>query len=316
MKHIKNSIGFDIGTTTLRLYKDGKQVVETPTELQDNAKTIRNLLVKGKIARLSETEEMLKKESNKIRKSFLGLWNPPMYALVSIPSDLNEVTLRAYRDTLEQAGAKICYMITDSLVAATGLGLDMSNSTSTIVDFGAGKTSITTLRGLEIIKNDFLELAGNTFDEDIQLYLSSHYDLKIDLKTAEALKIEYADLRKADSAISKTIGIKGKDKRTNSPKEIALQSEEITDCIRLDVDLITEKIVRHVENLENADLDKVKSNGIYLVGKSIRLRGLTDIMSERIKIANKSYALTTDYMKIGFEKIQTDPGQVYLHLIV
>jgi rod shape-determining protein MreB len=201
-------------------------------------------------------------------------------------------------------------MLNDCFVAAKGLEIDIKNTSSMIVDCGAGKTSITTIRGYEIVRNDILDISGKNLDEAIQTYLRSKYNLLIDKKEAERLKINSVDFRKS-GAIDTTVRVTGKEKKTGITKDVSVQSAEITGCLKKDIELLVEKIIRHFENLEDSDSEKIKSTGVHLIGGGFKLRGLIDLIAEKVNVSNKSYSLNSDYMKTGLEQIQSDPGDLY-----
>lgn len=315
MKELKNNIGFDLGTSKFRLYNEGKQVAEIPAILEYEGKKYEKLVINGKIADFNGTNRLLRQELRKINKPVLGFLHRPFTPLVSVPSDNNEVSLRVYRDMMEHAGAKVCFMLNDCFVAATGLEIDIKNSTSMIVDCGAGKTSITTIKGFEIVRNDILDIAGLTLDETIQTYLSRNYDLVVDLDFAEKLKIEYADFRE-NQQFNKIVRVTGKVKHTDSSKDITIKGSEITDCLRNDVELLVERIFRHFENLEEPVSEKVKMSGVYLIGGGFKLNGLINLISEKLNVNSKSYGLNNDYMKTGLQKIQVNPGELLKYMMM
>ena len=304
MKELKNNIGFDLGTSKFRLYKDGKQITEIPARIEIGDEKHEKVIVNGKVADFNGTETLLRQEIKKIQKPFLGFLYPTFTSLVSVPSDMSEVALRAFRDAMEHAGAKTCFMLNDCFIASTGLEIDIKNSTSMIVDSGAGKTSITTTKGYEIIKNDILDIAGLNLDEAIQTYLSRKYDLIVELKVAEKLKID------------KNVRITGKVKQTGRIKDIKIQSSEITECLRNDIELLVERIIRHFENLEDSDSEKIKMTGVYLIGSGFKLNGLIDLISKRVNVNAKSYGFSNDYMRIGLEKIQANPGELLKYMMI
>lgn len=314
MKELKNTIGFDLGTSKFRFYKEGKQIGEIPAILDPDGKKNEKLVINGKIANFNGTESLLRQEIKKIQKPFLGFLHLPFNSLVSVPSDMNEVALRAFRDSMEHAGSKTCFMLNDCFIAATGLDIDIRNSTSMIVDCGAGKTSITTIKGYEIIKNDILDIAGINLDEAIQTYLSSKYDLIIDLKVAERLKIGYTDFGE-NQQLDKTVRVTGQVKQTGSIKVIEIQSSEITDCLKNDIELLIERIIRHFENLEDSESENIRMTGVYLIGGGFKLKGIIDLISKKLNVNSKSYELSNDYMKTGFQKIQANPGELLRYMI-
>lgn len=314
MKKLKNTVGFDLGTSKLRLYKNGKQIVDTPTKFDFNNKTYDKLMSVGKISDFNATELLLRIELKKCQKRFLGFLYLPFNAIVSVPSDLNEVALRAFRDSMEHAGAKDIYMLNDCFVAAKGLSIDIKSSTSMIVDCGAGKTSITTIQGFEIVKNDILDIAGDGLNETIRAFLSSKYQMKVDLETIENIKTEHLDLRK-NLSIDRQIKIAGKTKLTHKNQEITVSNSEITECLNNDIEMLVNRIVRHFENLEDIDVRKIKANGIHLIGGGFKLKGLVQLVSEKLTISRESYNSNLNYMKIGMEKIQSHPEELREHMI-
>ena len=309
MKKIKDSIGFDIGTSKIRLYKQGKQVIETPTILKFEKSLVNDLVVNGKISDFNALKMLLRTEIKKIQKPRFKFYAPAFSALISVSSDTNEVALRAFRDAIQFTGATKSFMLQDCFFAATGLDIDIKNSTSMIVDCGAGKTSITTIQGYKIVKNNIYDTAGKSFDEAIQTYISKQYNLRINIKTAEKIKIELVDFRKDSS--NNQMQISGKDKTTSINKDIFIESVEINNSLKKDIDTIIDRIDRQLEYLSNTDSDKIKKNGIFLIGGGFKIKGLIDLIAEKLSVAPKSYNQDCDYMRIGFEKVQSNPDELF-----
>lgn len=314
MKPFKNNIGFDLGTSKLRFYKGGKQIIETPAEYKHENETIDNLIKSGKIAEFYALEQALGSQIRKIHKPFLGILYPPFTSLMSVPSDKNEVALKAFRDAVSFCGSRITYMLNDCFIGATGLNIDIPNTTAMIIDSGAGKTSITTFSGFEIVKNDILDTAGYSFDQTIQAFFRSRYDLIIGSKEAERIKIEYADLRK-DGIAKRSAIITGTLKNEEKDTTITIRNEEISECLQAECDFLINRIIRHIENLDDHILKKITKQGVYLIGGSARLKGLMELISDKIMIAPKSYSFN-DYMRLGLEKVQSNPDMFKKYMII
>lgn len=308
MNTLLENIGLDLGTSNIRLYKNGKIVIEVPPEMEPEGKPADTFIVNGDIYCFSYAESFIRNEIKKIHKPILKIFTTPFSGLISVPSDINEVKLRAYRDMLEHIGAKPAYMLFDSLILAAGLEVDMKDTIYMIVDSGAGKTSITTLRGMEILANDIFTISGNDLDKAIKVYLRKEYGLDIDILHAEKLKIEYIDLRL--KAVERTVYIDGLTTETNTPKGVTLRSSELTDCVRNEVTVLVERIMRHFESLDRRTREKLLQSNIHLTGKTFRLKGLIELVAEKIAISQKSYNSNADYMQLGFQKIQLDPSQI------
>lgn len=308
----KNNIAFDIGTSKVRICKDGKQLLEIVPLLEDKGEMFR-FINNGKIAGLYGAEQFIRQEIRKIQKPMFSFLHPAFTVLVSVPVGATEVDLRAYRDVMEGVGAKQCFMLYDCFVISIGLDIDMKKSVSMLVDFGAGKTSITTLKGYDILRYNLSEITGGNLDEAIRFYLSSKYNLTVDMAEAEKLKIQYVDF--SDKVFEKYIGVTGKEKNTDNKKNITILNTEITNCIKKDIDYLIEDIVRHYENLDEDIMENIKMTGIHLLGGGFKLKGLVEYVSKQINISEKSYNLNINYMSLGLEKIQSNPGELNKYLI-
>jgi rod shape-determining protein MreB len=314
MKPFKNNIGFDLGTGKLRVYINGKQVIESPTEYKYDGKIISNLIKCGKIADFYALEQAIRNQIKKVQKPFLGILYPPFTSLLSIPSDDNEVALKAFREVMTFCGSRITYMLNDCFIAATGLGIDTQNATATIIDCGAGKTSITTFNGFEIIKNDILDIAGQSFDQTIQAFFRNQYNLIIDSNEAERIKIEYVDLRK-NRITGRPALVTGILKNEEKDTTITIRNEEISECLQAECEFLINRIMRHIECLDDHILKKTEQLGVFLIGGTIKLKGLPELISDKIGIASKSYTLD-NYMRIGLEKIQSEPDKFYKYMLI
>lgn len=314
MVQYKINIGVELGTSKLRLYKDGKQVLEVLTEYHQGKKVFDNLMKQGKIADFYAVEQLIRQELSKVNKRILGIISPPFTSLVSVSSDMNETAMMTFRRVMENAGSRHTFMLNDCFIAAIGLGIDLENSVSMIIDSGAGKTSITTIRGYKILNNDIIDIAGRDFDTTIQAYIRSQYGLVPELKDVEKLKMKYVDFRKY-GVLDKPVKITGVMKNTETKAEITVQAREITDCLADDVDFFIRKVVRHFQNLDDNVQEKIKQSGVCLIGGNFKLKGFIELISESIIVSPKSYLLNRDYMKEGFEKIQSNrkllPQQLY-----
>lgn len=314
MKPFKNNIGFDLGTSKLRLYINGKQAIESPTEYKHEDKIIDNLIKCGKIADFYALEQTLRTQIKKIQKPFLGILYPPFTSILSIPSDHNEAALKVFTDVMTFCGSRITYMLYDCFIAAIGLDIDIQNTTATIIDCGAGKTSITTFSGFEIIKNDILDIAGQSFDQTIQAYFRNQYDLIVNSNEAERIKIEYVDLRR-NGITGRPAFITGIPKNEEKETTITIQNEEISECLQAECEFLINRIMRHIECLDSHILKKTEQQGVFLIGGTGKLKGLPELISDKIRVSSKSYTLN-NYMRISFEKIQSEPDKFYKHMLI
>lgn len=314
MKSLKNNFAFDISTSQLRIYKAGRQLIETPTEINFDNKLIKNLIVNGRIAEFNATQILLRQELQKLQKPILGFLYPSFTSLVSVPSERNEVSIRAFRDSMQQLGFRDNLMIHDCFVAAVGLDVFSDNFSANIIDFGAGKTSITTVYRGGIIKNEMFDISGSYLDQAIQTYFSNNYDLIIELKDAEKLKIEFVDIRE-NFNLHKSICVQGVNKNTKSKTTISIQSIEISNYLKDHIEWLLDRIARHYDDLEDEVLKEIKIKGSFIIGGAAKLRGLIDLIAKKINVSPKSYNQNVDFMKVGLEKIQSSINQYDKYLM-
>jgi rod shape-determining protein MreB len=315
MKEFKNNIAFDLGASNCRIYKGGKQILNFRSEVIINGRTISQIFQNGKIANFQATEFLLQKRIKEIQKPILGFLYPSFTALISVPSEKNEVSLRAFRDALRFVGAKTVYMLSDCFIAASGLGINIPKSTYMIVDSGAGKTSITTATGYKIIKNDMLDICGNSFNEAIKTHISIKHGITVKNETIESIKKRHANMT-SSRADNKTIQISGTKKHTDIRKDIKINCIEISECLQLDVELLSNRINRHYENLEEENKKEINKTGIYLIGNGFKLKGLINLIQTKLPVAPKSYKTNEYFLGKGIEKIQNNPEELFDYLIV
>lgn len=304
---LRGYIGFDFGTSKFRFYKEGVLISEIPVEIIEDKNpmlTNRVIMKEGKIASFIDMEDIVRRELKKINPPVLGLFTKPIKCFVSVPSDMNKVAMRSFLDLMSFVGSRQTYLFVDSLIFAKGLGIDIPNSVFTIVDCGAGKTSITTMNKYEIVSNRITDYAGFKFDESIITYLRRQYNIDITQKQAEELKIKYADISR--TSVDKTIQIRGKDRSSNQYKDTKIQSGELSEILIDDIEYIREMIKRHIGELDSSISSKIMHNGIYCVGNSFRLKGFIEYLAKDLPISTKSHTTANDYMKLGMESLFSD----------
>jgi rod shape-determining protein MreB len=115
----------------------------------DAVRTVRPMR-DGVIADLDVAEQMIKHFINKVRGGRSRLLGHPS-VVVSVPSGATMVERRAIRQAATNAGARQVWLIEESMAAALGAGLPVTEPTGAmVVDIGGGTTevAILSLRGL------------------------------------------------------------------------------------------------------------------------------------------------------------------------
>lgn len=226
-------------------------------------------------------EQAMKDHPNK-------LFKPNPRIVITVPSNATEIIKRSIKELALKSGAREVHIIEQSLAAALGAELDISdNNGHVVVHIGAGVTEIAIISMNDIVLTHTLEFGGTHFTQEIKRYFRQNHQLKISTETAERLKVELgtALVPKANVPDEDFISISALDLRSNLPKEIVVPEMEIYKALR---DLLGETINGLMDALAkitpelSGDLLK---NGIYLTGGGSKLKDL-DIMLNNVTQLN------------------------------
>ena len=149
----------------LAIGKDAKEMLgRTP----DKVKAIRPLR-DGVIADFEITEIMLNYFIKKIKGK--SLFSRPNI-LICCPTKITQVEKNALKEAAERVGARRVFIEREPKVAAIGAGLDISKpSGNMVIDIGGGTSDIAVLSLNDIVTSSSIKIAGDTFDNDIILYI-------------------------------------------------------------------------------------------------------------------------------------------------
>lgn len=216
------------------------------------------------------------------------LFKPNPRIVITVPSYATEIEKRSIKELALKSGAREVHTIEQSLAAAIGADLDISdNNGHVVIHIGAGVTEIAVISMNDIVLTHTIEFGGNHFTQEIKKYFRQNHQLKISTDTAERLKVELgtAIAPKANDPNEDFITISALDIRSNLPKEVVVKEIEIYKALR---NLLAEIISGLMEALAkitpelSGDLLK---NGIYLTGGGSKLKDL-DVMLKKVTRLN------------------------------
>ena len=108
--------------------------------------------------------------------------------------------------------------------------MDISKpSANMVIDIGGGTTDIAILSLNDIVSSSSVRIAGNVFDQDIVKYIKEKYKLLIGEKTAEDIKIEFANLYEPDK--KNKLEVRGRDLITGLPNTIEINETETEEAL-------------------------------------------------------------------------------------
>lgn len=303
-RSLSNDIGIDLGTANTLVYVHGHGIViNEPSVVAINQKTGRVVavgreakqmigrtpqhivavrpLVDGVISDFEVTEEMLAYHIGKAEGTERKLLGPRV--VIGVPSGITNVETRAVRDAAKNAGAREVFIVEEPMAAAIGIHLPVRNPVGNmVVDIGGGTTDIAVISLEGIVRSKNLHIAGDKLNSDISSYIRSEFKILIGEKTAENLKIEIGAILPTNDVLEATV--RGRDLVTGLPREVVITDSDIREAIAQSIDSIIESTREVLETTPPEILSDIMHRGLYLVGGGALLKGLSELLSDSLKI--------------------------------
>ncbi len=296
-------IGIDLGTASILVYVNGKGVVLKEPSVVAFDRDTNKIVAIGEEARLmlgrtpgnitavrplrqgvisdyTVTEKMVKYFIQKAlgRHSY----RKPRIS-VCIPSGATEVEKRAVEDATYAAGAREVTIIEEPIAAAIGAGIDIYKPCGNmIVDIGGGTADIAVISLGGSVVSTSIKIAGDDFDEAIVRYMRKKHNILIGERTAEDIKIKIGTCYPLVEP--ETMNVRGRNLVTGLPKTIEISSEETEEALKEATIQIGETIHSVLEKTPPELAADVAERGIVLTGGGALLRGLEQLIEDRIGI--------------------------------
>jgi len=200
--------------------------------------------------------------------------------VIAVPSGITQVEKRAVVEAAQLAGAREVFLIHESMAAAIGAGLPVSEPTcNMVVDIGGGTTEVAIISLAGVVYSKTIRVAGDQMDSSIIQYVRRNYNLLIGERTAEKIKISIGN---ADPDLQRieNIEAKGRDLSSGIPKILSIDSEEIRVAISEQLDAIVETVKAVLEQIPPEFSSDIIEKGIVLTGGGALLKNLDKILSE------------------------------------
>jgi rod shape-determining protein MreB len=254
----------------------GKEAKEMVGRTPGSIRAIRPLK-DGVIADFDVAQKMLEyfiRKTHNNRKSFV---RPRI--IVSVPIGITEVEKRAVKESAEAAGAREVYLMEETMSAALGAGMPITEPTGNmVVDIGGGTTGVAVISLAGIVVSKSVRVGGDKLDEAIMQYVKRNYNMLIGERTAEEVKIKLAQLY--GNGEIKTMQVKGRDLRAGVPKTIDITSDEVREAMSEPVGIIVEAIKQTLERTPPELAADIVDNGIMLTGGGALLGGLDKLLMQ------------------------------------
>ncbi len=298
-----NDLAVDIGTANTLVYVKGKGIVVNEPSviaIQQNARGQRKILAVGKeakemvgrtpgsirairplkegvIADFEVAQKMLEYFIKKTRDSRKSFVRPRI--IVSVPIGITEVEKRAVKESAEAAGAREVFLIEETMSAAIGAGIPITEPRGNmVVDIGGGTTSVAVISLAGVVVSKSVKVGGDKFDESIMQYVKRNYNMLIGERTAEEVKIKLG--KKLKSEDEDTMQVKGRDLRSGRPMIVEITTQEVREALAEPISVIIEAIKQTLERTPPELSADIVDTGITLAGGGALLGGLDKMIME------------------------------------
>ncbi len=295
-------LGIDLGTANTLVYVPKKGIViNEPTvvavSLDDNkvlavgdeakemiGKTPDTIvacqpLKDGVIADYRVTQVMLKYFINKATGG-IRLFRPEV--MISVPAGITSTERRAVEDAAMQAGAKAAYIIKEPVAAAIGAGIPIATASGNmVIDIGGGTSEVGIISLGGIVACESVRVGGMKLDKAIAEYVKKKHGLAIGDRTAEELKINIGNaLLPENEKEADTMEIRGRDMITGLPKNIIVNSIDITEAIQEELHEILQAVRAVLQNTPPELAADIMDKGMILTGGGALLRNLDKLITK------------------------------------
>ncbi len=295
---LAKKIGIDLGTSTVLIYVRGEGIVVNEPSLVAVNRDGTRILAVGRqafemVGRTHEAIQVVRPMKDGVIADFVvtegmlhyfiakvqgrqRLFKPEV--MICVPSGVTSVERRAVTEAAISAGARQAWLIDEPLAAAIGAGLPINEPRGNAVcDIGGGTTEIAVISLSGMVVAHSVRVGGNRVDEAIAAFLKRRHSLLIGERTAEEIKIEVGSAVQMKEPLR--IEVKGRDLVSGLPKNVGVNSNEITETIQEPLTAIVAGIRNVLEQTPPELAADIFERGIVLSGGAAQLRGLDRFVS-------------------------------------
>ncbi len=234
----------------------------------------------GVIADYHTTEAMLRYFINKTLGG-IRIFRPEV--MVAVPAGITSTERRAVIEATISAGAKAAYIIKEPIAAAIGADIPIGSSSGhMIVDIGGGTAEIAVISLGGIVAVTSAKVGGNKFDAAITEHVRKKYNLAIGERTAENIKIKIGSALYLKNKLS--MEVRGRDILTGLPRSINVISDDVTEAIQNELEVIIVAIKKVLNNTSPELAADIMDKGIVMSGGSSLLKNFDQLISRTIGV--------------------------------
>ncbi|NCN25340.1 rod shape-determining protein [Candidatus Falkowbacteria bacterium CG10_big_fil_rev_8_21_14_0_10_37_14] len=231
-------------------------------------------LKEGVIADYRTTEAMLRYFINKALGG-MRLFRPEV--MVAVPAGITSTERRAVIDATIAAGAKAAYIIKEPIAAAVGADIPIGSASGhMIVDIGGGTAEMAVISLGGIVTSTSVRVGGNRFDEAVIDFIRRKYNLSIGERTAEDIKINIGSALYLEDKL--TMEAKGRDLLTGLPRNIIVNSDDVTEALQAPLEVIIAAIKKMLSETPPELSADIMDKGMVISGGSSLLRNFDQLI--------------------------------------
>ena len=152
-----------------------------------------------------------------------------------------------------------------------------------IIDIGGGTTDIAVLSLGGKVKATSVRVAGNHYDDEILKHVRSKFSIAIGQRTAEELKKHVACCpQKTD--FNETMEVKGRSLLTGLPVRVNVSTSDLYEPVMMLSEQIGTAAHQVLEKTPPELAGDIYRNGVVLTGGGAQLHGLTEYLSQELKV--------------------------------
>jgi rod shape-determining protein MreB len=205
--------------------------------------------------------------------------------MIAVPAGITSTERRAVVEATLQAGAKSAYILKEPIAAAIGAGIPITTASGhMIVDIGGGTTEAAIISLGGIVVSNSVRVGGDKFDNAISEMIRKKHGLAIGERTAEDIKIKIANALTHSSSEIQEKEIRGRDLVTGLPKNITINSLEVTGSIQEQLKEIIRGLKDMLQDTPPELAADTMDKGIILSGGGALLKNIDKLIAESLGV--------------------------------
>jgi rod shape-determining protein MreB len=226
--------------------------------------------------------------------------------VIGVPPASTQVERRAVKDSASRIKASDVRLVDESMAAAIGAGLPITEPTGNmIIDVGGGTTDIALVSLAGVVYGRSLRVAGGEMDEAIIQHMKRKHDLLIGERTAERIKCDIGSAAPLEAPLR--MNVKGRHLLEGVPRTVRVSDAEIREALAEPVRAIVKAVREALERVPPELSGDIYERGIVLTGGGGLLRKLDKHLQQEtgLRVVMAENPLAT--VVLGAGKLLSDP---------